>query len=167
MRISGLIEESIVDGPGVRFVVFFQGCLHDCFNCQNKQTHALNGGYKIKAEEIIEKIKRNPYIDGVTLSGGDPLFQISECLKLVKLINELNLNIIVYTGFTFEEILKMSKTNKDYLTLLESIDCLIDGKFIDNLKSLDLAYRGSSNQQIIDTKSSLKENKIILYNIEG
>lgn len=165
MRISGLISESIVDGPGLRFVVFFQGCLHNCYNCHNSHTHDLNGGYEITLEEIINKIKQNTYIDGITLSGGDPLFQVSECLSLIEEINKLNLNIIIYTGFTFEELIKMGESNEKYIQILEKIDCLIDGKFIENLKSLDLKYVGSSNQRLIDTKKSLKTNKIVLYDV--
>lgn len=165
MRISGIIDESVVDGPGVRVVVFFQGCVHDCPNCQNKDTHDPLGGEEISLEKVMERIKNNPHTDGVTLSGGEPLYQLSSCLDLVKEIKKLNLNIIVYTGYDFEEILEMGKKDKRYIELLKNIDCLIDGRYIDSLRDISLKYIGSSNQRIIDPKKSLKKKEIVLLDL--
>ncbi len=160
MKISGIIEESIVDGPGIRFVIFFQGCTHNCYKCHNPETHDINKGKEMSVDEIINKIKNVPLTDGVTLSGGDPLMQIDDCLELCKKIKkELNLNIIVYTGYTYEQIIKMTKPQ--YKELFNYIDYLIDGPFIYDLLDLSLKYKGSSNQRIIDIKQTLQEGKII------
>ena len=163
MKISGIVEESIVDGPGIRFTIFFQGCIHNCFKCHNPDTHDINKGMEISVEEIIQKIKNMPYVDGVTLSGGDPLMQIDECLKLCKKLKELNLNIIVYTGYTYEKLIRM--TNYKYQELFNYIDYLIDGHFVYSLLDLTLKYKGSSNQRIIDIKETLKNKEIVIANL--
>lgn len=153
IRISGLIQESIVDGPGLRFVIFMQGCVLNCKNCHNPQTHNLTGGYEIDTDEIIQTICENPLLDGVTISGGEPFLQEKQLIPLIKKIKQHNLSTIVYTGYTFEKL-----KNKD---LLNYIDYLIDGPYIEELKSLSLMYRGSSNQRFIDVQQSLLTNKVI------
>lgn len=164
MKISGIVEESVVDGPGIRFTIFFQGCTHNCYKCHNPDTHDINKGKEMSIDEIIAKIKKYPYLDGVTLSGGDPLMQIDDCLSLCKRIKEeLNLNIIVYTGYTYEEILKLK--NDNYRELLNYIDYLVDGPFVYSLLDLSLKYKGSSNQRIINVKETLKRGEIIVEEI--
>ena len=163
MKISGIVEESIVDGPGVRFTIFFQGCTHNCYKCHNPNTHDINKGKEISVDQLICNIKELPYIDGVTLSGGDPLMQIEECVELCKKIKQLNLNIMVYTGYTYETLLKMS--NPKYQELLKYIDYLVDGPFIYSLLDLTLKYKGSSNQRIIDIKETKKNNKIVIADL--
>ena len=163
MKISGIVEESIVDGPGIRFTIFFQGCTHNCYKCHNPNTHDINKGKEISVDQLICNIKELPYIDGVTLSGGDPLMQIEECVELCKKIKQLNLNIMVYTGYTYETLLKMS--NPKYQELLKYIDYLVDGPFIYSLLDLTLKYKGSSNQRIIDIKETKKNNKIVIADL--
>jgi len=163
MKISGIVEESIVDGPGIRFTIFFQGCTHNCYKCHNPETHDISKGIEMSVDELINKIKEVPYTDGVTLSGGDPLMQIDECLELCKKLKELDLNIIVYTGYTYEAMLKMN--NKKYQELFNYIDYLVDGPFIYSLLDLTLKYRGSSNQRIIDIKETIKNNKIVVADL--
>lgn len=158
IRIAGIVNDSIVDGPGIRLTVFFQGCVHQCLNCHNPETHDLNGGYLIDINEIIEKVKNNPLLDGITLSGGDPLLQVDGVIELSKRCKELGLNVVCYTGFTFEELKKF----KDFDRIVQDIDYLIDGKYVDSLRDLSLKYRGSSNQRIIDIKKSLSSGQIIL-----
>ena len=157
IRIAGTVNDSIVDGPGIRYTVFFQGCHHNCYGCHNPQTHSFDGGYEIDTAEIINKIKNNPLLDGVTLSGGDPLFQIEGASVLARECKKLGLNVICYTGFEYEKLHSIKNIDQ----LLANVDYLIDGKFINELRDLSLKYRGSSNQRIIDVKQSLKENKII------
>lgn len=164
INIAGIVDDSIVDGPGIRLTVFFQGCLHKCKNCHNPETWPMEGGYKISIDEIIKKLKNNPLLQGITLSGGDPLYQIDGCLSLAKRIkNELPyLDIILYTGFTFEEILDMK--NKNIKELLSFLDVIIDGPYVDELRDLTLKFRGSSNQRIVNVQESIKLNKIVLIN---
>ena len=163
IKLANIINDSIVDGPGIRLTVFFQGCNHHCEGCFNKSTWDFNNGYLCDISDICEKIKNNPLLSGITLSGGDPLFQVDGACELIKKIKqEFNhLNIIVYTGFLFEQLIENSKTNKNLDYILHNIDYLVDGKFDISKKDLSLKYRGSSNQRIINTKLSLEQNKII------
>lgn len=162
IKIANYINDSIVDGPGIRFTVFFQGCNHFCKGCFNQETWDFNKGVLIDEESIINKIKENPLLSGVTFSGGDPFYQIDGCLKLAKLVKENNYHLICYTGFLFEELLFMSKNNDNLKELLTLIDVIIDGPFIEEKKSLELNFKGSLNQRIINVKKTLQEGKIIL-----
>lgn len=166
IRIAGYVDDSIVDGPGIRFTIFTQGCAHHCFNCHNPETWAFDKGKDVDIDELISKIKRNPLLQGITLSGGDPLYQVNACLELVKKVKELNsdLDIIIYTGFTFEELADNFKKNNDLLSLLKLSDILIDGKYEDSLRDLTLRFRGSSNQRVINLKKTFLEEKIVLEN---
>lgn len=166
IRIAGYVDDSIVDGPGIRFTIFTQGCAHHCFNCHNPETWAFDKGKDVDIDELITKIKRNPLLQGITLSGGDPLYQVNACLELVKKVKELNsnLDIIIYTGFTFEELVNNFKKNNDLLSLLKLSDILIDGKYEDSLRDLTLRFRGSSNQRVINLKKTFLEEKIVLEN---
>lgn len=166
IRIAGYVDDSIVDGPGIRFTIFTQGCAHHCFNCHNPETWAFDKGKDVDIDELISKIKRNPLLQGITLSGGDPLYQVNACLELVKKVKELNsdFDIIIYTGFTFEELANNFKKNNDLLSLLKLSDILIDGKYEDSLRDLTLRFRGSSNQRVINLKKTFLEEKIVLEN---
>lgn len=148
IRIAGIVEESIVDGPGIRMVIFTQGCRHNCLGCHNPETHSFNGGYLIDIKDIIDKVNENPLLDGITLSGGDPFEQSYECSILAKNVKDLGLNVVTYTGYTFEQILKIEK----FRALLLQTDILIDGKFDIDKKSMMIPFRGSTNQRIIDVK---------------
>ena len=153
IRIAGIEEESIVDGPGIRMVVFTQGCKHNCSGCHNPESHSFTGGYLMDIEEILDDIKANPLLDGLTLSGGDPFEQWEACSILAKEVRKLGLNVVTYTGYTFEEILKEDNFKK----LLLETDILIDGKYEIEEKSLLLQFRGSKNQRVIDVKRFLGE----------
>ncbi len=155
IRIAGLIEESIVDGPGIRFVVFAQGCVHKCPGCHNPHTHNTKGGYDIAIEDIVMQIRQNPLIDGVTFSGGEPFLQAGQFFKLAKRLKQFNYNILAYSGYTFEQLLEQAEINEDVKNLLNILDILIDGLFKRDKMDYALKFRGSSNQRIIDVQKSL------------
>lgn len=163
LKIAGIVEESIVDGPGIRFVVFTQGCPHNCQGCHNPQTHDFDGGKYVDVDEIVQKIDEDPLLKGITLSGGEPFMQAETLSSMIKKINNKNLNIITYSGFTYEQLLEKANDENCFLELLNQTDILIDGKFELNNKKEDLKFRGSSNQRAIDVKKSLENNKIIEY----
>jgi len=155
---ADLQEDSIVDGIGIRTVIWTQGCSHNCPYCHNPKTHDFNGGELVELDDVIEAIENLTGQDGVTFSGGDPMFQPKACSILAKKVKELGMNVWAYTGFTYEQMLRNSK----YRKLLEEIDVLVDGKFILEKKSYDLYFRGSTNQRIINVVKSLEEERVVL-----
>ncbi len=163
MRIAGLVQDSIVDGPGFRFTVFTQGCTHNCEGCHNPETHPLDGGKEMSVEEVIKKMLSNPLTDGVTLSGGDPFCQPGNCAEIAKAAHENGLNVWTYTGYTFEYLLEKAKENTEFRALLSESDVLIDGPFILAERSLNLKWRGSKNQRVLDVKKSLEAQKAVDY----
>lgn len=149
VRISGIIDESIVDGYGIRFVIFMQGCPHHCPECHNPQTHDFDGGKTVDINDLFSQIIENPLLKGVTFSGGEPFCQSQPLAKLAeRLHRETKLDITVYTGYTLEQLQAMSDSSVAHL--LEETDILIDGLFIAEQKDLTLTFRGSRNQRIID-----------------
>ena len=150
---ENLLTDSIVDGEGLRAVIWTQGCSHNCPGCHNPETHDFNKGVVVPIEDVKEKIKNLALQDGITLSGGDPFFQAEAVTEIAKFAKELKLNVWAYTGFLFEDLIKNEKTRE----LLNYVDVLVDGKFILDKKSLNLKFRGSSNQRIINVKKSLKD----------
>lgn len=157
-----LQPDSIVDGEGIRAVLWTQGCSHKCPGCHNPQTHSFDEGFVLDIEEVKQQIDALEGQDGITLSGGDPIYQVEPCLELAKYIKKKNMNIWCYTGFTFETLLQMKKTNPKITEFLKTIDVLIDGPFILEQKSYDCIFRGSTNQRIIDSKKSIKEERVVL-----
>ncbi len=161
LRLAGVIRESIVDGPGIRMVIFTQGCPHRCEGCHNPQTHDFDGGYISHPENILKAIDQNPLLKGVTLSGGEPFMQADALADLAIEIHKRKLDVLTYSGFTFEEITASFEKHPERKRLLEQTDYLIDGKFVMELKSLNLQFRGSTNQRIIDVKKSLESGKAV------
>lgn len=159
-----LQPDSIVDGEGIRTVIWTQGCSHNCEGCHNPITHDFNGGFLKDLDELKKEISSLEMQDGITLSGGDPFFQVDAVYEIAKYCQEIGLNVWCYTGFTFEHLLEMSLKNPKILSLLSKIDVLVDGKFVLSLKSYDCLFRGSTNQRLIDVKESLKCNKVVPYN---
>lgn len=157
-----LMPDSIVDGEGIRTVLWTQGCLHKCPGCQNPQTHSFSDGYLVDISEIKKQIDDLEGQDGITFSGGDPFYQVKECIEIAKYIKSKKMNVWCYTGFIYENLLSMSKNNPDILEFLKLIDVLVDGPFVLEKKSLDSIFRGSTNQRIIDTKLSLKSKNVVL-----
>ncbi len=162
---ADLQEDSIVDGNGIRTVIWTQGCSHNCPYCHNPSTHSFDGGELVDVEDVIERIENLSNQDGITFSGGDPMFQAKACSIIAKKIHELGMNVWAYTGFTFEELL--DKGNKEILDFLSNIDVLIDGKFELSKKSLDIKFRGSTNQRVIDVPSSLELHKVVEIDIDS
>ena len=158
IRLYGTVNDSIVDGPGLRYVIFTQGCLHHCPGCHNPDSHAIDGGYIEDTEQCLLEIDQNPLLDGVTLSGGEPFLQATALIHLVQKVKKRHLHVMIYSGYTFEEILELGDEEKKLLSLC---DTLVDGKFILSLKSMELLYKGSSNQRIIDIQASLKTHMVI------
>lgn len=154
---SKLQKDSVVDGPGIRTVIWTQGCPHHCKFCHNPETHSFTAGNLINIDDIIKEIQETEIQDGITFSGGDPMMQPIPCSIIAKKCKELGLNIWCYTGFLFEELLD----KPECLEFLKYIDVLVDGKFDNNLKSYDAKFRGSKNQRIINVKSSLKKKKAV------
>lgn len=164
VRLAGIAYESLVNGPGMRRVLFAQGCKHNCYGCFNSETHDFSGGEELDMDEIIKDISENPMIKGVTFSGGDPLEQPEEFAYMAEKIKGLGLNIWCYTGYTFEYIIKSLNSRSGWESLLNNIDVLVDGKF-DNSKTQDgLRFRGSTNQRFIDVKKSLDKKEIYQLN---
>ena len=159
---ADLQPDSILDGSGIRTVIWFQGCLHNCCGCQNPETHDINGGFVTDTKDICEKLKHLKYQNGITLSGGDPFFQANAALEIAKYAKNIGLNVWAYTGFTYEALLA---GDKDRLELLKNIDVLVDGKFVLAEKSLNCKFRGSTNQRLIDVKNSLEEGNVVLYGV--
>ncbi|HDX9590985.1 TPA: anaerobic ribonucleoside-triphosphate reductase activating protein [Bacillus pseudomycoides] len=149
MRVMNIIHDSVVDGEGLRTVVFFAGCPHRCFGCHNPQSWNICNGTEMTKEEIINEIENNPLTD-VTFSGGDPFFQATEIKELAKNVKDLQKNLWIYTGYTFEEI--QNSQNNDMIELLQYADVLVDGRFELEERDLTLPFRGSSNQRIIRLK---------------
>ncbi len=159
LRMSGVVGESIVDGPGIRYAVFVQGCPHHCEGCHNPQTHDFSGGYDDDTDAIFEKIIQDPLLDGVTFSGGEPFCQARPLALLGQKVKAKGLGVISYTGYTLEYLLKNASVENGYMDLLETIDWLVDGRFVMALKSYECRFRGSTNQRIIDVPKTLEKFK--------
>ena len=156
-----LQKDSIIDGEGIRTVIWFQGCGHNCLGCHNPETHDFNAGIPYDTEDIKKEMKALKYQKGITLSGGDPFYQAAGAAELAKYAHEIGLNVWAYTGFNLEELLK--ENDPDKMNLLRNVDILVDGRFILAKKSLNCKFRGSTNQRVIDVKKSLDSNEVVLY----
>lgn len=161
IRIFGLEGDSIVDGPGIRLAVFTQGCIHHCEGCHNPESHDLNGGKIYDTDKIIKYASENPLYDGVTLTGGDPFYQPVPCAVIAEGVKKLGLNVWTFTGYTWEQI--MESGNEDFMRLLKATDVLVDGRFELDKRSLELKFKGSSNQRTIDVQESLKKGEVVLW----
>ena len=160
IRLASEIQtDSIVDGEGIRTVIWTQGCSHNCVGCHNPETHSFEDGFLVDVEDLEKEILSVKHQDGITLSGGDPMFQPEPVLHVAKFCKEHNLNVWCYTGFTFEKLLEMSEKNNTIKELLENIDVLVDGKFELEQRSLNLYFKGSKNQRVLNMSKSLKERK--------
>lgn len=150
LRLAGIVEDSIVDGPGVRFVIFVQGCPHNCEGCHNKKAQDFDGGFNADIYKLVEKIIK-ARTTKLTFSGGEPFCKANELVRVAKLVREVkDVEIITYTGYLFEELIESAKTDKDVKELLSVTNYLVDGKFDKDKKTLDWFFRGSSNQRIFD-----------------
>lgn len=161
LRLSAPVQfDSIVDGEGLRAVVWTQGCPHGCPGCHNPQTHPFDGGTSVASEILLKQLKAHFYLDGVTFSGGEPMAQAAACGELAQAVHQLGMNVWCYTGYTWEAL--MEAQDPDQRMFLEQIDVLIDGPFLLAQKSLNLRFRGSANQRLIDVQASLKAQHVVL-----
>lgn len=163
LRLYGTLKESITDGPGIRFAVFTQGCPHNCPDCHNPDSHAFGDGYLRETADILQEILANPLLDGVTFSGGEPFMQAEELAALAAPVKAAGLNLIIFSGYTFEELLELAPRRPGWLYLLALADILIDGRFETAQRSYGLRFRGSANQRAIDIAASLGSGQAILW----
>ena len=167
IRIAGLIENSFVDGEGIRFAIFTQGCPHHCKGCHNPKTHDFNGGKVVDTNDLINIIKKTPLISGITLTGGEPLCQIAAVTELASTAKNLNLNVWCYTGYVYENLFDKNLNDEKFFTadklknFFDCVDVLVDGPFIESQRDLTLPFCGSKNQRLIDIKKTQLEKKII------
>ena len=152
LDLAGIVNDSIVDGPGIRMTVFAQGCPHHCQGCHNPETWQFGYGTPMEEERIADSVGTNPLCRGVTFSGGEPFAQAEGFEKLAKLLKSRGYEVASYSGYTFEQLINGTDAQKE---LLQSIDVLIDGRFELSQRSLEIPFRGSKNQRIIDVKKSL------------
>ena len=156
--LSGIAGDSIVDGPGIRTTFFSQGCPHHCQGCHNPETWPFSGGTPMEEETLLEIALDNPLSRGVTFSGGEPFSQAEGFCRLAKLLKENGYEVASYTGYTFEQLLAGTQAQRD---LLSQLDVLIDGPFLEAERSLELNFRGSRNQRILNVPESLNAGEAI------
>lgn len=156
MRIAGIMDDSIVDGPGLRLAIFTQGCVHNCPGCHNPESHDPAGGSEIAPEQIVAMMDENPLLDGITLSGGDPFCQCAACALLAQAAHQRGLTVWTYSGWTFEALWEQAQSKPETYALLSHTDVLVDGPFILSQRSLEVPWRGSKNQRLIDVPASLQ-----------
>ncbi len=163
LRIAGITKESVVDGPGLRLVIFTQGCPHHCEGCHNPETHDSLGGEAVDTASVLETVYQAKLIRGVTFSGGEPFMQPRPLAYLAKRIKAKGFDIVTYTGFLFEHILAAAVQNKAVRELLHYTDILVDGRYQADKRDLCLAFRGSTNQRLIDVQASLRKGCVVLW----
>lgn len=155
-RICGIVEESIVDGPGLRYVVFAQGCTRACPGCHNPQTHPLDGGSWMETDDLLARFRENPLLAGVTISGGEPFLQAGPLAALAEGVHAAGRSVMVYTGHVFEDLLVMAGNDPDVRRLLDAADILVDGPYVEAERDLELEFRGSANQRLL-TRREMRE----------
>ncbi|HWP51893.1 MAG TPA: anaerobic ribonucleoside-triphosphate reductase activating protein, partial [Clostridia bacterium] len=159
IRLAGIVRESIVDGPGIRLTVFVQGCPHHCPGCHNPDTHDPLGGYDCALQKILDAFDADPLLRGVTLSGGEPFEQATGLLPLAQAVRRRGKDVVAFSGYTYEELLKKGGENPAILELLSHCCLLVEGRFVLSQRDLSLRFRGSRNQRLIDPQLSLKTGK--------
>ncbi|MCM1417199.1 MAG: anaerobic ribonucleoside-triphosphate reductase activating protein [Bacteroides sp.] len=161
IRLAGLVPESIVDGPGLRFAIFVQGCPHRCEGCHNPETHDFGAGRLADTDRLFKKIRQFPLVRGVTFSGGEPFCQAEPLAELGKALKSVGYHLMSYSGYTFEELVERAEGDRSVRELLERLDLLVDGRFVLAERSLELKFRGSRNQRILDIPKSLTAGKAV------
>lgn len=162
VKVAGVTKESVVDGPGLRFVIFAQGCPHHCPGCQNPDTWDPTGGAEVAVEELLEQIRANPLLKGITLSGGEPFEQSAAFACLAEAVRERGLDVVTYTGYTWERLVELARTRPEVRQLIAASDYIVDGPYVEAQRDLALPFRGSRNQRIIDVRASLATGEAVL-----
>lgn len=158
LNIAGVVGDSIVDGPGIRVAIFCQGCPHHCPGCHNPETWPFEGGMPMEEEDLAEIVRSNPLAKGVTFSGGEPFAQAEGFARLAKMLKAEGYEVASYSGYTFEQLLAGTPAQRE---LLQSLDVLIDGPFVQARRSLQLVFRGSDNQRVLDVPASLAAGQAV------
>lgn len=180
IQIYGTAPGSIVDGPGIRYGIFFQGCSHHCPDCHNPKSQPHSGGRQMTVQQILDEFDVQDSCAGVTLSGGEPFEQAEAAAELAQAFKEKGTNVWVYSGYLFDDLIAIAGgqntegetkyCNKDHaqgvLKLLNNIDVLVDGPFIKEKKSYDALFRGSTNQRLIDIPKTLESGQIVEWKQE-
>lgn len=161
LKVAGIVPESIVDGPGIRYAVFVQGCPHGCPGCHNPETHPFDGGREMDTGELLAAFQRDPLLKGITLSGGEPFCQAGPLAELARLVHGAGRDVVTYTGYTFEEL--AASQDPDIGALLRETDLLVDGPYLEDQRNLDLLFRGSENQRLVDVKKSMEAGRAVLW----
>ena len=156
-RLANLVDDSIVDGPGYRLAVFTQGCPHRCPGCHNPGTHDTQGGRVGDTDAVLRAVRANPLLSGVTLTGGEPFLQCAAMAEIARGVHKMGLHTMAYTGYTYEELLSIPEA----MQVLAHLDVLVDGRFVSDERSLDIIYRGSRNQRIIDVPATLASGEVV------
>ncbi len=160
LQLAGVVKESIVDGPGIRYTVFVQGCPHHCPGCHNPETHSFEGGTESDTETLFADFQKSPFLKGITFSGGEPFCQPAPLAELGKLVHAAGKDVMTYTGYTYEQLVE--KRDPDVDALLRETDLLVDGPFIQAQRNLELKFRGSENQRLIDMKKTRETGRLTL-----
>lgn len=163
LRIAGYNPESVVDGPGVRFTLFLQGCPLACPGCQNPEAQDPAGGREMTSEEILALIRRSRHLDGVTFSGGEPFYQAAVLVGLAGEIRRMGLSLVLFSGYTWEELMDRACRDEAVRRLLAAGNILIDGPYREEERDLSLAFRNSCNQRLLDLPRSLAEKRPVPY----
>jgi len=161
LQLAGTIQDSIVDGPGLRFVVFTQGCPLQCFGCHNEATWDPSGGRAVEVAQLVRELDSNPLTAGLTITGGEPTMQPLACAQLATAARERDLNVWVYSGFTITALLRRSRWEPDLAQLLENVNVLVAGPYVESKRSLAADFRGSSNQLLIDMPATLRTGQTV------
>ena len=158
LKIAGIVDDSVVDG--VRLTVFTQGCAHRCKGCHNPETQPIDGGHIIDTDDVLKQVGDNPLLTGVTFSGGEPFLQPEPLAEIAKAVHKRGLDVWSYSGYTLGELETMPSAK----VLLDNIDVLVDGQFVEKERDLSLHFRGSRNQRVIDMNATRKKGEpVLLY----
>ncbi len=163
IRLYGLVTDSIVDGPGYRAAIFTQGCPHGCAGCHNPESHPMEGGTVWTLDDVARKFSGNPLLSGITLSGGEPFMQAEACAELARRAHARGLNVWLYSGFTYEQLVRRAEADEAAAALLAEADVLVDGRFVLAERSLELLYCGSRNQRVIDLVKTRERGEVVPY----
>ena len=163
ITLYGTAPDSIVDGPGLRYAVFVQGCSHHCPGCHNPESQPREGGTVTDIDDLVADIKANRLIHDVTISGGEPFEQVEAVAELARRLKFEGYGLWAYTGYLYEELLERAKNDPELVNLLEMLDVLVDGPFIESQKSLGLLWKGSANQRVIDLKATRDSGNVVLW----
>ena len=155
VRVAGVVENSFTDGPGVRFALFVQGCPHHCPGCHNPQTHDFAGGSETTVGALLAALDEDPLVSGLTLSGGEPFCQAAACAELARAAHARGKDVWTWSGWTYEQLREKAEREPEVAELLRQTDVLVDGPFIEAQRNLDLEWRGSANQRVLELKDGV------------